>query len=383
MSQDPSIHDFIRQVERTDRRPESDKLRIAVLGIFGELGSLMSEIKKGIREGPAYTSYRNTLVEEAGDLLWYFAALAQTLGWPLSMLLTAALDSTVADFDSFSAIEQLLNGLPEPTLDPWLLAGERAGALAAHVGANGDDDALFGLAVSALRASLIAFRAEGVGLLQPICYNISKSLSRFPVSRKPLTLYDDRPAPDGKMIRRDERIPSYLPVDFREIQVGLRTVVVQSAFTIKIGDPLTDNIGEGDMYRFHDVFHLAYAAVLGWSPVLRALLKCKRKSNPWLDENQDGARAILVEEGISTFVFNHAKPHLFEGAKGVDYRLLSTIKEFVKGYEVEDQPLWAWERAILRGYDVFRELTGRPDRSGRVILDMSQRDIVFEPMDQT
>lgn len=61
------------------------------------------------------------------------------------------------------------------------------------------------------------------------------------------------------------------------------------------------------MYRFHDVFHLAYAAVLGWSPVLRALLKCKRKSHPWLDENQDGARAILIEEGISTFVFNHAK----------------------------------------------------------------------------
>ena len=134
------------------------------------------------------------------------------------------------------------------------------------------------------------------------------------------------------------------------------------------------------MYRFHDVFHLAYAAVLGWSPVLRALLKCKRKSHPWLDENQDGARAILIEEGISTFVFNHAKPHLFEGATGVDYRLLATIKEFVKGYEVEDQPFWAWERAILRGYDIFRELTAQ--RCGRVILDMSQRDVFFEPMDQ-
>ena len=134
------------------------------------------------------------------------------------------------------------------------------------------------------------------------------------------------------------------------------------------------------MYRFHDVFHLAYAAVLGWSPVLRALLKCKRKSLPWLDENQDGARAILIEEGISTFIFNHAKPHFFEGATGVDYRLLSTIKDFVKGYEVEDQPLWAWERAILRGYDIFRELTAR--HNGRVILDMRKRDIFFEPMDQ-
>jgi len=380
MSTDPTVRDFTHQVERTDRRPEPDKLRIAVLGIFGELGSLMSEIKKGVRQGPSYTSFRDTIVEEAGDLLWYFAALSLTLGWPLSRLLSAAFDTTISEEDSFSGVEAHLAKLLSEDQDPWLLAGERAGTLAAHVGADGDRTELFGLAASALRAALVAFRSVDIGLLKPICHNIEKSLSRFPSSRKPLSLYDDRPTPDGKPISRDERIPSFLPVDFREIQVGSKTVVVQSAFTIKIGDPLTDNIGEGDLYRFHDVFHLAYAAVLGWSPVLRALLKCKRKSHPSLDENQDGARAILIEEGISTFVFNHAKPHFFEGVTGVDYRLLSTIKAFVKGYEVEDQPFWAWERAILRGYNMFRELSSR--RCGRVTLDMSRRDVFFEPMDQ-
>jgi NTP pyrophosphatase (non-canonical NTP hydrolase) len=80
MSEEPTISEFTRQVERTDRRPELDRLRIAVLGIFGELGSLMSEIKKGVREGPKYISFRTTLVEEAGDLLWYFAALSLTMG---------------------------------------------------------------------------------------------------------------------------------------------------------------------------------------------------------------------------------------------------------------------------------------------------------------
>ena len=45
------------------------------------------------------------------------------------------------------------------------------------------------------------------------------------------------------------------------------------------------------MIGFHDVFHLAYAAVLGWSPTTRALLKIKRKSRPEIDENEDGARA--------------------------------------------------------------------------------------------
>lgn len=380
MSTDPTLSDFTRQVERTDRRPNPDKLRLAVLGIFGELGSLMSEIKKGVREGPSYTSFRETIVEEAGDLLWYFAALSLTLGWPLSRLFSSALDTAISDDDRLSEIEVHLAKLPVDAQDPWLLAGARAGTLAAHVGAQRNDSELFDLAVSALRAALVALRSADVGLLRPVCHNIEKSLSRFPISRKPLPLYDDRPTPDGRPISRDERIPPFLPVDFREIQVGSKTVVVQSAFTIKIGDPLTDNIGESDLYRFHDVFHLAYAAVLGWSPVMRALLKCKRKSHPSLDENQDGARAILIEEGLSTFIFNHAKPHFFADATGVDYRLLSTIKEFVKGYEVEDQPLWAWERAILRGYEMFRELSAR--RCGRVTLDMSRRDVFFEPMEQ-
>lgn len=379
MSTCPTVRDFTQQIIRTDRRPPSEKLRIAVLGIFGELGSLMSEVKKEVREGPSYVSYRDTLIEEAGDLLWYFAALSLTLDWPLSSLLTAAIKSPVSETDTFEKIEGLLAELAESGQDPWLLAGERAGALAAHVGTRGDAAELFELSASALRAVLVAFRSAELGLVKPVTHNAEKSLSRFPISRLPLKLYDDRLAPDGSSIRKDERLPGYLPMEFRETTIGKKTVVVQSAFTIKIGDPLTDNIEEDDNYRFHDVFHLAYAGVLGWSPVLRALLKCKRKSCPTLDENQDGARAILVEEGISTLVFNHAKPHFFAGVNGVDYRLLSTIKDFVKGYEVDDQPFWAWERAILRGYDVFRKLVAA--RKGRVTLDLAQRDIFFEPLD--
>ncbi|KRA82558.1 hypothetical protein [Altererythrobacter sp. Root672] len=375
----PTVKDFTAQVVRTDRRPESDKLRIAVLGVFGELGSLMSEIKKGVREGPSYTSFRNTVVEEAGDLLWYFAALSLTLDWPFSKLLSFVFDAPITEDYTFAAVEALMGKLPTSGHDPWLFAGERAGTLAAHADGGGDQSQLFELAVSALRAALVAFRSADIGLEAPIQHNIGKSLSRFPISRKHLPLYDERPGPDGKSISRDERIPAFLPVEFREIKVGSKTVVVQSAFTIKIGDPLTDNIEESDDYRFHDVFHLAYGAVLGWSPVLRALLKVKRKSYPILDENQDGARAILIEEGISTFIFNHAKPHFFNSSTGVDYRILSTIKEFVKGYEVEDQPFWAWEKAILRGYEVFRELIER--RRGRVTLDLSKRDISFEPLD--
>lgn len=40
----------------------------------------------------------------------------------------------------------------------------------------------------------------------------------------------------------------------------------------RCGAVLTDAAQEPDGYRFHDVFHLSYAALLGWSPVTRALL---------------------------------------------------------------------------------------------------------------
>lgn len=373
-----SIHDFAVQIERTDKRPASDALRLSVLGVFGELGSLMSEIKKEVREGPSYLSFRDMLVEEAGDLLWYFGALASSLKRPFSDLFGAALDHPVEDASTFVELSTLLPHIPRQQGDPWLHAGESAGALAAHVANHGNDEQLFGVAGAALRTVLIAFETGGIDLAAAVQNNISKSLSRFPVSRKPLSLYDDRLTHDGSSIRPDERLPKNLPFEFDEVEVRLKKLVVQKVFTIKIGDPLSDNIEDEDDYRFHDVFHIAYAAVLGWSPVLRALLKVKRKSHPVLDENQDGARAILIEEGISTLVFNHAKPHLFAGAVGVDYRLLSTIKDFVRGYEVADQPLWAWERAILRGYDVFRQL--KVERRGRVTMDLVRRDITFESL---
>ena len=60
---------------------------------------------------------------------------------------------------------------------------------------------------------------------------------------------------------------------------------------VNTGDRLTDNALEPDDYRFHDVFHYAYAAVLTWSPVTRSLLRLKRKSKPKLDEVEDGALA--------------------------------------------------------------------------------------------
>jgi hypothetical protein len=148
---------------------------------------------------------------------------------------------------------------------------------------------------------------------------------------------------------------------------------------VPVGDPLTDNRAEDDDYRFHDIFHLSFAAHLGWSPTLRRLLKVKRKSVPLVDEVQDGARAILIEEGIATWIFNHAQHlALFEGIETLDYGLLKSVRRFVSGYEAENCPLWLWEEAILNGYKVFREM--RKHRSGLVSIDLIERKIWFDAL---
>src|SRR5207247_7335983 len=120
------------------------------------------------------------------------------------------------------------------------------------------------------------------------------------------------------------------------------------------------------------------AVHLGWSPVVRALLRCKRKSDAKIDEAQDGARAVILEEAIAAVVFSRAKQlRFFEGIDRLDYDLLKAVREFVEGYEVEETPLWQWEVAILDGYRVFRELRG--NHGGRVSLNLEQRELRYTP----
>jgi hypothetical protein len=165
-------------------------------------------------------------------------------------------------------------------------------------------------------------------------------------------------------------------VEFRERQVGGTTYAFQSINGVNLGDRLTDNSAGGDDYRFHDVFHLAFAGILGWSPVLRSLLKVKRKSDGRIDEIEDGARAQITEEGISNWIFAHGLRHgAFEHVDSLDFALLKTVQEMVREYEVNDRPLWMWEEAILAGFSVFRDL--KRNRGGTVEVDLHKRSIEY------
>src|SRR5690606_26590677 len=102
-----------------------------------------------------------------------------------------------------------------------------------------------------------------------------------------------------------EQLPRTFEVEIRDVDGKVELSYEGKA----LGDPLTDNAYENDGYRFHDVFHLAYAAVLGWSPICRSkrFFNCKRKSDRKVDEVEDGGRSAVIEEAISAIVFENAE----------------------------------------------------------------------------
>lgn len=283
--------EYQRATEATDVRPEPrDDPGFPLLGLAGEVGSLVTEYKKRLRDGESYTGFQAEVREDLGDLLWYAATLARTVDLSLGDIATANLEKTASMWGE---------ELPPPR----------------------QYDANFIPAQRLPRQFTVSF-ATGKGEKDGL--------------------------PRAKMYMGSE----------------------------PYGDPLDDNSYEEDGYRFHDAFHLAHAAVLGWSPVTRAFLGRKRKDNLLVDRVEDGARAIAHEEGLTAFVFSEAASHgFFQETNRVDWDLLKTIRRMVVHLEVADQPPNAWRRAILQGYEVWRQV--REQGGGIVEADLDARTIRF------
>ncbi len=281
---------FQEAARQTDQRPGADLADIAVhlLGLVGEAGSVATEYKKLLRDGPAHTASKARIREELGDVLWYTATLASKLGLDLDDIARANL---------------------EKTRDRW--------------------------------------------------------------TRATAEPFDDHYPPA-------EQLPRAGTFEFvaSVSDVGRPTVRVRHDGRW-MGDPLTDNSHVDDGYRFHDVFHLAYAAVLGWSPVTRKLMGRKRKSNPEVDEAEDGGRAIVCEEGIALMAFAYATSHNYlDGVIRLDFPFLNAIKDITAPYEVGVRTAADWEQAILTGFAAWRSL--RDNNGGTVILDATSRSLAFQ-----
>ena len=372
-----SIEVFERHAMATDKLDPA--LDTALLGLVGEVGSLLSALKKKRRDTDGYFGYAEAVLEELGDVLWYISAVARRGGTSLAAAADRAIESRgeggakacLSDLEPFRQADEQEAAFELALLE---LAGE-AGDLAKRFAGGAyknNVDALRGDVVKLLRPLGRAAAAADASLDEAGWRNIAKIEDRWPPERKAPPFLDEG-------LHVDEQLPRRLRVEIYEREVNGRKFVFQKANGMLLGDRLTDNHVPEDDYRFHDVFHLAHAAVLGWSPTTRALLKIKRKSQPVVDENEDGARANLIEEGLTTWIFETAKLHnFFANTPQLGLDLLKSIKQFVRGYEAEKLPMWLWESAILQGYAAFRELRAR--RRGALIVDMEARTLRFEPL---
>jgi len=369
-----SIAEYEKTVESTDTLIPESQIEPILLGLFGEVGSVMSTAKKLHREKGAFEAgYREDTEEEFGDVLWYVTALCRRCRIGLADLISEVLaegDYTIslaANSDPRCPIARVI-GVPEPgQIDPVLLEmGDCAGAALRIVS---DASEARTLLKAFLRTYIEAVQVAHVSFAAVLARNTAKITGRF-LRADPEGLPDfDAGFPP------DEQLPRTFEIEIFQRPDG-KTCLRRNG--VIIGDPLSDNIRDPDGYRFHDVFHFAFAAVLHWSPTFRALIRHKRKSDPEIDEAQDSGRAIVVDEGVCAYIFSYAKErNFFEGHRSVSFDLLKTIGTFVKGYEVDRCPLSLWESAILQGYAAFREI--KQKNCGLIIGSRLERALEYRP----
>lgn len=198
--------------------------------------------------------------------------------------------------------------------------------------------------------------------------NLAKTLFLFSDDKRD---FDER-SPD------DESLPMTSTFIFAEDSETGKVAITSDGKPF--GDPLDDNAYEDDGYRFHDVFHLAYVAKLGWSPVVRKLLDRKRRYDPDLDRVEDGARSIFLEEGISVFVFNQNKisnrgVSSYSDRGNIPFSIVQSIKVMTKGIEVNIRSISDWIDAISSGFKCYDKLV--KNRGGVIKINRSRKTITY------
>ncbi len=302
------LNDYQARASQTDQNPPPAKPEvdftmphrhevIPLLGLVGEVGSLLGEYKKLLRDGSIHRKFPDEVAEELGDILWYVANAASK----------------------------------------------------------------FGLSLNEIAVK-----------------NLSKVEDRWRSSDGERILYDcDNP--------EDQQLPRCFQYRFEECMIAgaKKLLLVDQLCGEATGDPLTDNAYEDDGYRFHDVMHLAFAACLGWSPVLRKLLRKKEqivnRTPSRLDDVEDGGRAQVIEEAIVAAAYVYASNHGFlEGIGAIDWRLLRHIKEMTSHLEVKNVSTGEWNDALLCGFAVWRKLWNH--RGGLVCGDLNAGTLRFSPL---
>lgn len=427
------IREYAAFVSRTDQFKGLDKderKRIAIYGLSSEIGSIVSAVKKQrLKEGGALSSRlaKDELRDEIGDVIWYCFVLAQIEGVSTEPdILALQIERLAQELDDTSPRGELFR----KQLSPERLAAFRTGAAEyptklkrsfgdfqdlAYNTARTQDGLLLDVCLSVLtqlaaqlmRQFLTSEERELnkevndreiVAVLGEVAWHLAALASLYSLKlgdiiiRNKVKLEDRQP--DGPKTplhdagdKEKEQLPRQFQVKFITIGNGRSRMYWNGA---QLGNELKDNAAP-DGYRFHDVVHLAHIAHLGWSPVMRALMKRKRKNDDIVDEHEDGARARIVEESIIKMV--HAEGiriaeinspgvprerlRLFPETSDISFSLLRQIRTLTDGIEVSRNKLWEWKNAIHDGFYLYHELCRHGQ--GTVTVDMDMREISFSP----
>lgn len=362
-------NDFVKDTRQFADRPNDEQREIALYGLIGEIGSLVSAIKKQLlgEHGETNIFAKNEeIIEELGDVMWYCFALSQILFPKQINIFTqniAFLKHELSSDDERSLhVQDLLDAnktneffksiknFPNTQgmhfeayqdlafitartegkvlLEVCLTSMWQIGALLLGEYLPEDEKKLAFIPVEgiALRknrpAKLLGDVAwyvsaiaslYGAKLSDVADFNIHKSRYRSTDKKVHTPLFDrvrNKDNPDKYLYPEKERFPDKLEIQIVSIGPGKARMYCNGT---QLGDDLTDNSTKKDGYRFHDALHLTNAVYLGWSPVLRSFLGRKRKSDETVDEAQDGARAKIIEEQIISAIY-------FEGRRQANLR---------------------------------------------------------------
>ena len=427
------ISDYDSFVQETDQAAHlslQDRTEIAIYGLASEIGSVASAIKKRLlkEEAGAWDAPSLEIKEELGDVMWYCFALSRAANdkRPINIFIhdILKLRTELAAGDDRS--EKIRGVIGADNREAFLKAAEAVRLSTrdmtfndyqaiAYLTARTEKKILAEVCIAVLyQLSAELFRI----LLPPIERELNKSIGDRPINdilaeiawhlaalasiygldfgdvaqhnmdkvsfrrrRNHPVIVHDREFPDG------ERFPRKFEVAFVTIGKDRAQMYFEGR---RLGDPLTDNSYDDDGYRFHDVMHLANIAHLGWSPVVRGLMGRKRRSNPKVDEVEDGARAKIVEEAVIKTIHSEGQRlagpiycssgepiRLFPSRDEISFRFLKLIQSLVVGLEVSENRFWEWEDSIIEGYDVYHRL--RQEGQGTVVVDLDARSLKYHP----
>lgn len=423
-------NNFVAKTDQYKDRPEKERRNIALYGLVGEIGSLVSAVKKQLLAESGAQNWdepNDEIVEELGDVIWYCFSLTQILNLdrPVNIFRQdiALLKNEIGANNERA--KKIHAALDESKREEFLLAAERFPHTKDMCFADYQELAFLTARTDGrnlLEVSLAVLWQLGAELLRHTLPEIELTLNKSVVDRKQnvvlgeiawhlsavASLYKlkldevvknnvkkvsfrtirDHPTPlhdDG--LDASQQLPRRFEIAFVSVGPDRARMYYQG---VQLGDELTDNSYDEDGYRFHDVMHLANAAFLGWSPVLRGLLRKKRKQYKKIDEVEDGARAMIVEELVIKAIHSeglhlvsgsdddsNGPTRLFPTRSHVTFKLLKSLDEFVRGLEAAKNKAWEWEDVIFEGARVFYEL--RQETQGTVTVDMNARLLSFRP----